>query len=42
LLVRTRELLEGVNAPILGVILNDMKAGANGYGTYYYYKHEYK
>ena len=42
LLVRTRELLEGVDAPILGVILNDLKAGSHGYGSYYYYKHEYK
>ena len=41
-LIRTRELLEGVNAPIMGVILNDMKSNAHGYGAYYYYKHEYK
>ena len=41
-LVRTRELLDGVQAPVLGVVLNDLKSGANGYGNGYYYNHEYK
>jgi len=41
-LVRTRELLDGVQAPILGVVLNDLKSGAHGYGNGYYYTHEYK
>lgn len=42
-LVRTRELLEGVNAPILGTVLNDISSHSNGYyGGYYYYKKAYK
>lgn len=42
LLIRTRELLEGVNAPILGVVLNDMRATpSHGYGGYYYYTKAY-
>lgn len=41
-LIRTRELLEGVNAPILGTVLNDISSHANGYyGGYYYYKKAY-
>ena len=43
LLIRTRELLEGVNAPIMGVVLNDMSSHARGYyGGYYYYHKTYK
>lgn len=42
-LIRTRELLEGVSAPILGTVLNDISSHANGYyGGYYYYKKAYK
>lgn len=42
LLVRTRELLEGVNAPILGVVLNDMRAASShNYGGYYHYTKAY-
>lgn len=39
LLIRTRELLQGVNAPILGVVLNALTAQSAGYGGYYYYYH---
>lgn len=43
LLVRTRELLEGVHAPIMGVVLNDMSSHSRGYyGGYYYYHKSYK
>lgn len=41
-LIRTRELLEGVNAPILGVVLNDMTENRSSYGGYYYYHKAYK
>ncbi len=41
-LIRTRELLDGVQAPILGAVLNDLKSGVHGYGNGYYYNHEYK
>ena len=42
-LIRTRELLEGVNAPILGTVLNDISSHAHGYyGGYYYYKKAYR
>ncbi len=41
-LIRTRELLDGVNAPIMGVVLNDVKATSQGYNYGYYYTHEYK
>ena len=43
LLIRARELLEGVQAPILGTVLNDMSSNAHGYyGGYYYYHKSYK
>ena len=43
LLIRTRELLEGVNAPILGVVLNGLSSKSKSYGGYYYYySKEYK
>ncbi len=43
LLIRTRELLESVNAPILGTVLNDMTSSSHGYyGGYYYYHKSYK
>ncbi len=42
LLIRTRELLDGVNAPILGCVLNDMTSNSHGYyGGYYYYHKSY-
>ena len=41
-LIRTRELLEGVNAPILGVVLNDMTENRSSYGGDYYYHKAYK
>ncbi|MBQ9394874.1 MAG: capsular biosynthesis protein, partial [Proteobacteria bacterium] len=42
-LKRTRELLDGVNAPILGTVLNDMSSNSRGYyGGYYYYHKSYK
>lgn len=41
-LIRTRELLEGVNAPILGVVLNDMTENRSSYGGYYYYHKAYR
>ncbi|MBO4350311.1 MAG: polysaccharide biosynthesis tyrosine autokinase [Proteobacteria bacterium] len=40
-LIRTRELLEGVNAPILGTVLNDMSSSSKGYYGGYYYYHKY-
>lgn len=40
-LIRTRELLEGVNAPIMGVVLNDIHSERGGYGGYYYYHRGY-
>ncbi|MCL2326491.1 MAG: polysaccharide biosynthesis tyrosine autokinase [Proteobacteria bacterium] len=42
MLVRTRELLEGIQAPIMGVVLNDMPAHSRGYGGYYYYSKSYR
>ncbi len=42
-LLRTRELLEGVHAPILGTVLNDMSSNSSGYyGGYYYYHKSYE
>ena len=42
-LVRTRELLESVNAPITGVVLNDLSASSHSYyGGYYYYHKAYR
>lgn len=42
-LIRTRELLESVRAPITGTILNDFSATKHGYyGGYYYYRKEYR
>ena len=44
LLVRTRELLEGVNAPIMGCVLNGVSSRSGGYYGgygYYYYKKAY-
>ncbi|MGI5829963.1 MAG: GumC family protein [Bradymonadia bacterium] len=42
LLIRARELLQGVNAPILGVVLNALSANSSSYsGYYYYYTREY-
>ncbi len=40
-LIRSRELLEGVSAPVMGVVLNDMSTGRSGYGGYYYYRKAY-
>ena len=42
-LVRTRELLESVNAPITGAVLNDLSASSHSYyGGYYYYHKAYR
>ena len=39
-LVRSKELLEGVRAPLFGVVINDYQS--KGYGSYtYYYQEEY-
>ena len=40
LLKRTRELLEGINAPIVGTVLNNVNLGQRRYGTYYYYYYQ--
>ncbi len=40
-LIRSRELLEGVSAPVMGVVLNDMSTDRSGYGGYYYYRKAY-
>ena len=42
LLVRARELLESVQAPILGTVLNDMSSQEQGYYGGYYYNKAYK
>ena len=42
LLVRTRELLEGVNAPIMGCVLNGVTPNSGGYYGGYYYNKYYK
>lgn len=42
MLVRARELLEGVSAPIMGCVLNGVTSRSGGYyGGYYYYKKSY-
>ncbi|MDX9723389.1 MAG: polysaccharide biosynthesis tyrosine autokinase [Myxococcota bacterium] len=41
LLKRTKQLLEGINAPMLGVILNGVNLENRRYGSYYYYYRRY-
>ncbi len=41
LLKRTNQLLAGINAPVLGVVLNGVNLSSRQYGRYYYYYRHY-